>query len=197
MKRWVSLQLHIFKIQVHVEDRNQGVYNNPPYLFVHLNQASLIEVLPYVVAMPVPFRMFMNIGYVLLPFVGWLLWLLGGVAIFRQWRWQALRGLKKTARRMRRGMNFGISIEGQRSRDGQLQRYKKGALILAREAGATLVPLVMRGARERLPFGEWRVRPGSVEAVFDQVITPVEIASLDNETLLHRLKTIAERETHF
>ena len=37
---------------------------------------------------------------------------------------------------------------------------------MAAAANASIVPFVFAGARERLPLGAWRVRPGSVRVVF-------------------------------
>ncbi|MBI2082447.1 MAG: hypothetical protein HYT76_02665 [Deltaproteobacteria bacterium] len=79
LKKWAETQLKIFGIEVTVEDRNKGQYNSPPYLYLLLNQTSLSETLIVNHVISEECYVLMNFGYALLPFIGWLTWLRGGV----------------------------------------------------------------------------------------------------------------------
>lgn len=71
---------------------------------------------------------------------------LGAEMVVRQNRRQALRAIDRTVQRMRRDKaSVVISIEGRRSETGGLSAYKKGPIVLALNAGATIVPIVIRG----------------------------------------------------
>ena len=87
-----------------------------------------------------------------------------------------------------------ISIEGRRSPDGALQPYKKGAAVMAIESGATIIPVVLRGTRERLPYGAWRVRPGTIEVDYLEAIETKGLTYEDRDELVARLRALAEAE---
>ena len=177
--RYTSAASHrLFGLSVSLTGAPPGGFANPPYVFVHLNQTSLIETFLHHWLVPVPTRMVVNVEYSLLPVFGWVNFALGSCVVVRQWRWQSRRALDRAVAQLRRGDSFCIAIEGRRSPDGRLQPYKKGPAVMAIRAGATLVPYLTLGAAERLPYGEWRVRPGDVEVRF---LAPVSTAGLTYE----------------
>jgi 1-acyl-sn-glycerol-3-phosphate acyltransferase len=171
LRLWAGLQCRIFGVAVHAEHRNPS-YASPPYVFTQLNQTSLIESIITPLAIPtVPYRTFANVEYLLLPLLGWAHWCMGAVLVVRQWPWHRRRALARAKRLLRRGSSFFISIEGRRSAAG-LQEYRTGPIRLAAAARAPIVPFVLVGARERLPIGAWRVRPGVVRVVFLPEVSP-------------------------
>ena len=93
---WCKLQLKIFGIEVKITDRNSGEYSASSHLFVLLNQTSLSETFIINHALPIKFHVFMNLGYALLPLVGWHAWICGGITIVRKWRSQIRSAMKKT-----------------------------------------------------------------------------------------------------
>ncbi|MBM4366360.1 MAG: 1-acyl-sn-glycerol-3-phosphate acyltransferase [Deltaproteobacteria bacterium] len=64
-----------------------------------------------------------------------------------------------------------LAPEGTRSRDGKLGRFKLGAFRLAVATGSPIVPVVVRGAGQLMPPGQWFTRPGRVTV---QVMPPVD-----------------------
>ena len=197
LDRWCRRQLAIFGITVSVTDHNNHGYDRLPYLYVILNQTSLCEVFLIQYTIPTLFEVFLNIEYALLPFLGWLLWLKGGVVIVRQWGWQARRGVDNVSRRLRRGKSFYMSVEGQRSTDGRLHPYRKGAAVMAIQSQATIIPIVIRGAREIMSYGTWRIRPGHAEVVLCEEIATVGMTSADRQALLDRLRAVAKLHPDF
>lgn len=193
-KLWARAVLRIFGISIDVEDRSQGNYARPPYIFVLLNQASILEVCYWLIAIPFEFTGLMNIEYALLPLLGWATWAVGGVAIVRQWPWHARRGIGKVEAKVRSGESMVISIEGRRSHDGLLSPYKKGPVVTAIRTGATLVPLVFHGARARLPVGSWRVRPGRVRVTLCEPIAMASSSYDDRDAFVERLRGVAATE---
>ncbi len=190
-KNWARWQLKIFGIQLQIEDRNQGDYAAPPYLYVILNQTSLVETFVVLAGLPTAFDPVFNIGFALIPLVGWLFWGLGGIVLVRQWPEQVRRAMAHAVEKLRSGTNFYISIEGLRSPDGALSPYKKGPALLAIESQATIVPLILHGGREVWPLGEWRVRPGKLRLVLGEKISAQGLAYNDRQELVDRLKDIS------
>ena len=68
---------------------------------------------------------------------------------------------------LRRGGAVMIFPEGQRAyADGELSRFKAGAVRLALEAGALVLPVTIRGGQRVWPRGQRLPRVGRVEVVF-------------------------------
>ena len=193
MRAWSDHVLRTLHIDVAIEDRNHGRYDEA-CVFVGLNQASLIDVALHYHASPVPTCGPMNIEFALVPFLGWAAWAVGYEPIVRQWPAQARRGIDRVERKLAAGRSVAISIEGRRSADGRLQPFKKGPVVLALRTGAPLVPVVFHDTADRLPYGEWRVRPGSVRVTFCEAIPTAGRSLDDRNELVAELRAIAERE---
>ncbi len=140
------------------------------YIFTLLNQTSLIEALVIPVTLPVmslpapPFT-FANVEYLAAPLIGWETAAFGAVPVVRGWGWSRVAARARAETRLRAGESMYISVEGRRSPDGRRGPYLHGAAAMALATGATLVPLVLHGARAVLPFGASRPQPGALRAV--------------------------------
>jgi 1-acyl-sn-glycerol-3-phosphate acyltransferase len=166
-----------------------------PALYVHLNQTSLSEGIVMPGALPGGYITFVNVKFALLPWLGWLV-AMDGVLVIRSWRAQARRASLRAMGKLQRGKNLYISIEGRRSPDGTLQPYKRGPIHMAIRCNVPIVPIVILGAREVLPYGEWRVRPGKVRVVFGPT-TSLAGRSLDErDTIAAELRHMAEDMIH-
>jgi len=75
---------------------------------------------------------------------------------------QALKSLDEAAKRIADGTSVIIFPEGTRSRDGKLQPFKAGGMVLAIKAGVEIVPVAISGTYEILPKGRLRLQPGNV-----------------------------------
>jgi 1-acyl-sn-glycerol-3-phosphate acyltransferase len=191
LRRWSRAQLRVFGIELEVE-MEEPLEEDRAYVFAHLNQTSFLESFIYPSMMPRPFQMVINIEFTLFPFIGQWLVALGATVVVRQWPAQAKRALEGAIRRLKRGECYGISLEGRRSRDGRLSRYRKGAVVMAIEGQADLVPFYIEGARESWPYGAWLPRPARVRAV---LLSPIRVAGLtyrDRDALVARLHAVAE-----
>ncbi|NTX12814.1 1-acyl-sn-glycerol-3-phosphate acyltransferase [Myxococcus sp. CA056] len=192
MRAWCLWARRVFGVDVEVVDHNAGRYDAAAYVFLQLNQTSLSETFVTPPALPRPALIFMNLGFAVLPFAGWVPLSQGSTVVVRQWHAQARRAVDRATEALRRGASYYMSIEGLRSPDGALGPYKKGAAVLAIRSGATIVPMVFHGARAVLPVGEWRVRPGRVRV---ELLPAMETRGLryeDRDVLLQRLRELAE-----
>jgi 1-acyl-sn-glycerol-3-phosphate acyltransferase len=66
-------------------------------------------------------------------------------------RVEAMAAMAECAEAVARGINVWIAPEGTRSIDGKVAKFKKGGFILARDAGADIVPVAIDGSRAMLP----------------------------------------------
>jgi 1-acyl-sn-glycerol-3-phosphate acyltransferase len=143
------------------------------------NHQSQFDIPALVVTMPADFRMVAKRSLLYVPVFGWALWLAGFVFVNRSNRDQAIRSLKRAARRLHRGTSIVVFAEGTRSRDGGLLPFKRGGFVMAIEAGVPVVPVAIRGGRHILPKGSLRVRPGTIEVHFG---APLETSGYDYES---------------
>ena len=90
---------------------------------------------------------------------------------------QLMRAMRAGAMGLRAGKILNIYPEGQRSFDGELLEFKKGAAILATELKLPIVPVALDGPDRILPRKSWRIRLAKVRVQFGEPIDVVEIAA--------------------
>ena len=85
---------------------------------------------------------------------------------------KAIKSLKKVEREIiKNKISFLIAPEGTRSKDGRLGEFKKGAFHLAKNTGASIVPVIINGAYEAKNIKDWRLRPGTIHVYFSDSIS--------------------------
>lgn len=191
-RAWNRFYLQLFGINLTIEDMNPAGSLHG-CVFVVLNQSSLLDTLITETVVPLPAKGVTNIEYALVPVFGWICFVFSWV-IVRQWPWQAKRALRKISGYLQGGGNILISIEGRRSKDGTLSPYKKGPVVMALQAQARIVPVLLQGVKECMPYGAWRVREGRVVVKFLETISTEGMEYEDRDSLLDQLRAIALRE---
>jgi 1-acyl-sn-glycerol-3-phosphate acyltransferase len=83
----------------------------------------------------------------------------------------AIRSLGRAKARIAAGVSVVVFPEGTRSRDGKLQRFKKGGFLLAVKTATSIVPVTINGSRQVLPAGAWRLRSGGIEVIVDKPVS--------------------------
>jgi 1-acyl-sn-glycerol-3-phosphate acyltransferase len=97
----------------------------------------------------------------------------GHISIDRQNRERAIESMQIAARKIREeGSTVVIYPEGTRSTTGEMLPFKKGAFLLALEAGVPIVPVVARGSDRILRSGSFELRPEPVHLHFGDPIDP-------------------------
>lgn len=80
--------------------------------------------------------------------------------------------LKESAYALKKGKNMVIFPEGIRTRDGELNEFKKSFAILSKELGVPIVPFGIKGAYEAFPHGSIFPRPKKIIVKFFEPIYP-------------------------
>jgi 1-acyl-sn-glycerol-3-phosphate acyltransferase len=127
------------------------------------NHASALDIPIVFGYLPCPFRIFHKRSLYLMPGVGWALWLGGHVGIDRKNPFSTRRSLAAAAARIRSGTSVVVFPEGTRSRDENVQAFKRGSFHLALNAGVPVVPISLVGVKQVIPSGALVLRPGLVE----------------------------------
>jgi 1-acyl-sn-glycerol-3-phosphate acyltransferase len=128
-----------------------------------------------------------------LPILVWGFDLVGFVPLERGNREQSLPAIEGAAAAMQGGMSFMIFPEGTRSRSGELLPFKKGGFILALQAGAPIVPMAIKGARDAMRKGSPIIRPVTVRVRLGSPISTSGMTIEDRDALSARVRArIAE-----
>ena len=154
------------KVNGNIPDPNSGPYlyiMNHESLFDHFAIASQIK--HYVTAI----AKFEQFKY---PLWGHVAKYYGIEPIDRSNTKKAIKSLKKVeAEIIKNKISFLIAPEGTRSKDGRLGEFKKGAFHLAKNTGASIVPVIINGAYEAKNIKDWRLRPGTIHVYFSDSIS--------------------------
>jgi len=161
-----------FKILFRIETRGMRNLNLETPFLICPNHQSIID--PVLLSSALPYRVLSQIF-----FVGaseYWSGLLGRMAarmlniVPVDAETNLLRAMKVGAIGLRNKKALVIYPEGTRTADGQLKEFKKGSAILAKELGAPIVPVAIKGAFEVLPRGTRRIRLNKVRIAFGEPI---------------------------
>ena len=94
--------------------------------------------------------------------------------------------LQISAKILREGKNLVIFPEGARTRDGELQQFKKTFAILSKELNVPVVPFGIKGAYEAMPYGSKFPKSSPITVKFFDTINP------ENMTVEEIVKTSRE-----
>lgn len=89
--------------------------------------------------------------------------------------------IKETLRRLRQGALITVFPEGTRTPDGRVRAMQPGVALLARRAGAPLVPTLILGAFECWPRQAKLPRPHPVIVAYGRPLVPAEMQGRTDE----------------
>lgn len=105
--------------------------------------------------------------------------------------------LKAAAKILKSDKKLMIFPEGARTRDGKLQEFKKTYAMLAKELNLPIIPMVVQGAFEAMPFGQkpkWgsKMRLKVLDPIFPTGKTVEEIIEESKRVIAEELKRMEE-----
>ncbi|HET6668731.1 MAG TPA: lysophospholipid acyltransferase family protein, partial [Pyrinomonadaceae bacterium] len=108
---------------------------------------------------------------------------------------QLLHAMRAGAAGLRAGKILNIYPEGQRSFDGQLLEFKKGAAILATELNLRIVPVALDGAYRIWPRESGRIRFAKVKISFGESLHASEISAgeTDHEIVYEKMTSVLKQ----
>lgn len=132
-----------------------------------------------------------------LPILSKWMWVIDCVFVDRSNKDSARSSLHEAIEMVKNGRSLVIFPEGTRSKDGKLGIFKGGAMKIAMETGAKVVPVLIEGSRERLEE-TGNVVGGVVKVTY---LDPIETKGLTKEDFFAMPEQIrgliqAERDKH-
>lgn len=102
---------------------------------------------------------------------------------------QALKSLEEAAQKIAAGTSVIIFPEGTRTKDGKMQNFKAGAMVLAIKSGVDIVPVAIDGTFEILPKGKLLMNSGNVTIRAGDPIATKNYTTKDKHDLAGILQT--------
>lgn len=159
-----------------------------PAIFVCNHTSNLdIVILPAILPREVRFVAKRELKNV--PFFGPAFGAAGAVFIDRSDPAGAVAAMRRGVRTLPSGWSLAIFPEGTRSKDGSLQRFKRGVVHLALATGMPIVPIGIVGARESWGRGQFLMRPGRVVCAVGPAI---ETTTWRNDAIEEQLGHVRE-----
>jgi 1-acyl-sn-glycerol-3-phosphate acyltransferase len=121
------------------------------------------------------------------PIVGQAFTLAHFVPVNRGSRESAMASVDKATQALREGQSFLIYPEGTRSPDGRLQEFKKGAVVMAINAGVPIVPVACSGAHRVMEKRSMVIHPGEILVEFLQPIDASQYTFARRDELNERI----------
>lgn len=153
MREWSSWGLRFLRILVDV----QGLENIPSdgkACAYACNHQSLLDTLILGATLPGDPKWTVKSSLMLVPFLGWHLWLSGHVRVDRNGgKRAAAAAIRRFAKVLGEGKPLLVFPEGTRSKDGQVKPFKMGMFYAAVRAGVPVVPVALHGTGAAMAKG--------------------------------------------
>lgn len=112
------------------------------------------------------------------------------VPLDRRDRKAAVASVNTAIQYLKEGLSFVVFPEGTRSLDGRMGQFKKGAVLMALQAGVPVVPVSLSGTQHLLRKGRWAVQPGDVTVRFGAAVDAAQFQLDRRGELLERVESL-------
>lgn len=186
-QQWGRAVLWASGVRVVTHGMEQVAWEQPQVLVS--NHISGYDIFALAAVIPVPYSFVGKKELNRIPFFGHVWQAAGHISIDRTNRLQAMESLRRAGEKIRRERSTVIIFpEGTRSRTGELQPFKKGAFMLALEAGVSVIPTVVRGSDQIWRPGTLRVRSRPIHVHFGSAIPVAGLAAHESDRLIERVR---------
>lgn len=161
---------------------------DPEETYIYMsNHQSNFDIPVLLAHLPVQFRWLAKAELYRIPVFGFAMKRAGYISIDRSDRRSAIQSLRRAAGIIRGGVSVMIFPEGTRSRDGNIQDFKKGGFILALDAGVPIVPVIIHGTWPIMQKKSWTIKPGHVVLEIGKPIQTSDYSRKTKDVLVARV----------
>ena len=153
-----------------------------PAVFVS-NHVSFVDIWVLAGLLPGTVRFLAKRELLNVPVFGWAMRSAGHIPIDRKNRRAAVDACGEAGMLIRAGTSAIVFGEGTRSRTGELLSLKKGAFVLAIQAGVPVVPVFLEGTYQVLPKGTLFLKRQPIEMRIGEPITTLGLTYADRDAL--------------
>lgn len=180
-----AFSLRMVGVRTHVE----GLGNIPPGVCIFAsNHASNIDPMIFFPIIPRRISVLIKKELLQVPILSAGMKAAHFVAVDRGDRDAAAASVDEAVRYLHEGLSFAVFPEGTRSRDGRMRQFKKGAVLMAIQAGVPLVPVSIAGAQNLMRKGSRKINAGDVTVRFGRPIDGSQFSIERRNELLAQLE---------
>ncbi len=153
------------------------------------NHLSWFDIFAIAGILPMPYHFVAKSELERIPLFGSAWKAAGHISIDRANRQKAFESLRQAGEKVRTQRSAVVIYpEGTRSRTGRLMPFKKGAFMLAAEAGVPVVPCVVVGSFDIMRPDDWRIHPRPIHLHFREPILCDGVGSAGLDALMDRVR---------
>ncbi len=157
------------------------------------NHTNLLDAHVACASIPMPFCGVMDAWHFKVPGYGWMMKASRGIPVFRRKR-SMLEDLTREAKvRLEEGLSILVFPEAHRTRDGKIQKFRKGVFRMARDAGYPVVPFAVRGMYEVNQKGSLLFKPGNVTVYVGRQYETANKSDEELEALAEEVREVLSR----
>lgn len=189
---WSRLSLATTPVWTEIKGR-ENIDKNQSYVIV-ANHASQFDIFVLYGWLGIPFKWVMKEELRKIPVIGKFCELAGHIFINRSNSAQSIERINKTKDYLRE-TNTSILFfpEGTRSLDGKIQKFKKGAFIMACDMEIPILPVTIRGTHSILPAKTVNLLPGKADIIIHKPISTQNFNHNNLDLLMSKTKNIIEK----
>lgn len=154
------------------------------------NHSSNFDIPVLLAHLPVQFRWLAKAELFKIPLFGHAMKKAGYISIDRSDFKSAVQSLKKAAMNIRDGVSVLIFPEGTRSKDCNIQQFKKGGFVLAVDSGVPIIPVIIHGTWPIMPKNRILVKPGNVILEIAKPIKTSDHTRKTKEDLMEKVRNV-------
>ncbi len=187
-KAALAAGLKILGIRLNVIGRD-AVDKSKPSVFM-ANHMSFLDGPLLFYLIPQVVRVIMKKEIFRIPILGWSMGFVGFVPVDRKGLKSGRRSIERATQLIKtKGYSYLIFPEGTRSRNGELQPFRRGAFFLAINSQAPIVPITIEGTYDLMPKGSLMTKKGTVRVIFHKAVPVSGLVEKDMPDLIEHVRT--------
>lgn len=183
---WCSVLYRVMGLTLSIEGAEK-ITPGASYIITPNHQGNA-DILALIVTLPLRFRWVIKKELLRIPVFGWALGRTGAIPLDRSDPTKAVKALKGASSKLKGGWSVLIYPEGTRGSDPELQRFKKGAFMLAAQTGIPILPVTCNGVFHILPRKTILFIPGHIKVCVGDPISTDGITVDDVPELMRKTR---------
>ncbi len=180
-RTWSRFILGVSRVRVEVRGL-EALDSTQAYVFA-ANHLSMFDIWALLAWLPYSVRFVAKASLFQWPLLGWHLLQSGNIRVDRHHPRRTIRAFVEAGKRIRTGVSFVVFPEGMRTWGEEIAPFKRGSFVLARHAGAPIVPITIIGSHLLLQRGSILINPGYMEVIIHSPIPYEDFKELELQSL--------------
>ena len=160
-----------------------------PHIFM-ANHTSNFDIPVLQASLPVHFRWLAKAELFKIPIFGYAMKRAGYISIDRSNKASAIQSLQQAVNIIKNGASVIIFPEGTRSRNHNVQPFKKGGFVLAVDSGVPIVPVILHGTWKIMPKNQMVIEPGHVLVEIKKPIESSDYTRKTKDLLMEKIRNM-------